>query len=74
MKLSEQAIAEVSKNRKLINLIAIKRDSHSGTVERWLRENKDDGELTKISTIELISQETGLDNKQILSENDTAKH
>lgn len=65
-KLTEIAIEMIAKNRKLINLIALKRDSHSGTVERWVRENKDDGELTKISNIELISQETGLPQEQIL--------
>lgn len=67
MQLTEKAAYEVKKNRRCINLIALAMDAHSGTVERWIKENESDGDLTKAKVVEIISEETGLPQEEILT-------
>jgi hypothetical protein len=40
------------------------------TVWRWIDENEPNGNLTKASALELISQETGIATEEILEESD----
>lgn len=68
MQLTKIAADKVKKNRRCINLIALAMDAHSGTVERWLKENESDGDLTKAKVVEIISEEIGLAQEEILTE------
>jgi len=66
MKISQTAIKAVKENRRCINLLAVQMDVHSASVERWIKDNVADGDLTKLKAVEIISKETGLTQKQIL--------
>lgn len=66
MKLSKTAIINIKANRRLINLLALEADAHSGTIDRYIKVNENDGELTKTAYVNLISKETGLKSKEIL--------
>lgn len=45
--------------------IALKVNRDYTTVFRWIKENKDDGELTRKSVVEFIKDETKLTEEQI---------
>lgn len=66
MKLSEKAITEVRGSRRIINLLAVEHDCNSRTVERWAETNEANGDLTKITSLKVISKETGLKQSEIL--------
>lgn len=68
MKLKEESIKVVKESRRCINRLAIVFDVHSATIERWLLENEENGRLTTIMAITIISEETGLNQSEILTE------
>lgn len=41
---------------------------HTNTVERWNEDNKENGPLTSVKAVRIISEETGLTQEQILTE------
>lgn len=67
MKLSKLAIVALrGSGIDFIGRIAAKRGVTIRTVNRWIRENDDT--LTKAETLQMIREEFGLDNSQILEE------
>lgn len=56
---------------RLRNLITLNENCHSNTVERWMRENSDT--LTKASILELITQETGIPQSELLEKTPVIK-
>lgn len=42
------------------------------TVDRWVENNKEDGDLTRIKALQIISEETGLDMDSILVKENSA--
>lgn len=66
MKLSIRAIKSIITRTK--NRLALELDCSVQTVDRWIRENEDNGSLTKAIAVRVISEETGLDESQILEE------
>lgn len=70
MKLSSAAISAITVRTK--NRLALELDCSVPTVDRWIKDNEENGDLTKATAIRIISEETGLDSSQILEE-DTVK-
>lgn len=66
MKLSEQAITAITKNGKLRNRLAYELDCHPDTLSRYLKNN--DVMLTTASALKAITEETGLTQEEILTE------
>lgn len=50
------------------NLLAVEFNCHSATVGRWIKENENNGDLTKAKAVQIISKETGLPENEILVE------
>lgn len=71
MRLTDSAIAiikEPAARRKLAEAL----DCTDQTITRYIKENEDNGGLTKAAALKVISEETGLSNEQILEEEVTA--
>lgn len=68
MKLTNKAIAEIKTNRRLKNRLALDLEKSGYTVERWISENEDNGFLTTAKALQIIKEETGLTDDQILEE------
>lgn len=66
MKLSSISISKISVRAK--NRLALELDCSVQTVERWIKENEDNGNLTKATALQVIGEETGLDQSEILEE------
>lgn len=66
MKLTSEAAELVKKNRRCINRLALEMDVHSASVERWIKDNEPDGDLTKAKAVEIIAQEIEMDKNSIL--------
>ena len=64
MKIRQIVLDEMKKNRRLINLLAINFDVHSGTVERWIKTN--DIMLTTMSATNIIAEEMKLQLSEIV--------
>lgn len=68
MKLSKAAIEAIQNKDvlRLRNRLSLELDVHSATVERWARDNDDDNRLTTVTALQIISEETGLSQEEIL--------
>lgn len=67
MKVSEIAIEKLKSNRKCINRLAYEMDVHSGSVDRWIEANENDGRLTTPTALSIISDETGISKSKLLA-------
>jgi hypothetical protein len=66
MKLTKKAIDAINENGRIRNLIAAELNCSEASVRRWVEKNDDDNDLTKISCLNIISAETGLEQDEIL--------
>lgn len=66
MKLSNAAITAISEERKALLAIALALDFSEQWVRRLLENNKDNGPLTTAKALQIIRQETGLSDAEIL--------
>lgn len=66
MILTTEAVEEVRKNLKAKARLSVDLGISIYTIDKHLRENKHDSDLTKIVSLNIISEETGLDVNQIL--------
>jgi hypothetical protein len=64
MQLSETAISKIKKNKRIRSLLALALNRTEYTIIRWVNENNDN--LTKAVVIQIIQQETGLLEAEIL--------
>jgi len=64
MKLSIKAIELITVKAK--NRIALAMDCSAHTVDRWIRDNAENGDLTKAVPLKILREETGLGTSQIL--------
>lgn len=71
MKLSQKAIDAITVRTK--NRIALELNCSVPTVDRWIKENEDNGDLTKAKAVEIIQEETELLKNQILEVGKTNK-
>ena len=68
MRLTTKAILAFKGNSRLKNRIALEMDKSVYTVDRWLSENEDNGFLTTAKSIQVIKEELGLTDDEILEE------
>jgi hypothetical protein len=68
MKLSTSAIEKLKGNTRLKNLLALSANKSIYTIEKWIKENETNGDLTKASLLKIIKVETELSEEQILEE------
>jgi transposase len=66
MRLSSLAISKISVRTK--NRLALELGCSVQTIERWIKQNEDNGNLTKATALQVIEQETELDQSEILEE------
>jgi hypothetical protein len=66
MKLTTGALGGITLRAK--NRIALELDCSVQTVERWMKENENNGNLTKAKAVSIISEETGLNEQDILED------
>lgn len=66
MKLSIAAITAISKERKTLLSIAVALDFSEQWTRRLVENNKDNGPLTTAKALQVLRQETGLSDVEIL--------
>lgn len=69
MKLSNKAISNINVRAK--NRLALELNCSVQTVERWIKINESNNDLTKTKAIQIISEETELELSEILEEDST---
>jgi hypothetical protein len=55
MKLKEEIVRQLSSDFNNKTKLSLKMNRHPNTIERYVRENREDGPLTKLSAINAIS-------------------
>ncbi len=68
MKLTQQAISLFHRNNRLRSLLALELDVSAASINRYLDDNENNGRLTTVRAVQVISQETGLSEEEILEE------
>lgn len=66
MKITATALSKITVRTK--NLLALAFDCSVPTVERWIKDNDENGDLTKAKAVQIISEETDLPESDILEE------
>jgi hypothetical protein len=66
MIITDKAIKLIQNNTQAKNRLAFELACSIHTVERWIRDNQDNGDLTKTAAVEIIMEETGLSFQQVL--------
>lgn len=66
MKLSNKAIKALTVRAR--NRIALALDCSVQSVDRWIKENESNGNMTKAQVLQIINEETGLSDQEILEE------
>lgn len=64
MKISDKALSAITTKAK--NRIALAMDCSVYTVDRWIKDNEEDGDLTKATVVAIIAEETELPESKIL--------
>jgi hypothetical protein len=70
MKITTTAIATIKKNLRLRNRLALELDKSGQTIDRWINTNESNGELTTLKALQVIKEETGLSDTEIIEESD----
>lgn len=66
MKLTQKALDLVKEETQTKNLLASSLKCSVYTIERWIKDNKENGPLTTFTALEQIKLETGLTQEEIL--------
>lgn len=66
MKLTKKALEEIRTNKRLRALLALTLDKSDFTIQRYITTNDDT--LTKAAALQVIREETGLSDDQILED------
>lgn len=69
MKISDKALEAITTKAK--NRIALAMDCSVYTVDRWIKNNESDGDLTKPTIVAIISEETELPVSKILEKEES---
>lgn len=64
MRLTDKAIQEIRSNKRLRNRLAFDLDKSAMTIMRWVAANDDN--LTKAAALQVIREETGFSDEEIL--------
>lgn len=70
MKLTHKAIHEFKRNSRLKSRLALELDCSIYTLARWIKENQPNNDLTKAIALDVIREETGLLDSEILEASD----
>lgn len=62
------AISKITVRTK--NRLALEFDCSVPTIDRWIKDNDENGDLTKARAIQIIAEETELSDSEILEESD----
>lgn len=73
MKLKAEVIEKINENLKCKRRIRNYFDLSDNALRNWLRANEDDGDLTKQSALEIISEELKIVKSKILENHSTEK-
>ena len=73
MRIQEQALSKINSSVRLKTVLALELSKSVATVSRWISDNTDNNPLTTAKALQLIREETGLEDSQILEET-TADH
>ena len=68
MRLTKQAINAIRKNAECKRELMYQLEISYTTIYRWLESNKQNNDLTKALSLNIISETTGLTNEQILEQ------
>ncbi len=68
MKITSTGIEAIKGSLRLRNRLALEMDRHNASIEKWIRENKENGELTTAKALQIIKEETGLTESELLEE------
>jgi hypothetical protein len=69
MKITTTAINKITVRTK--NRLALEFNCSVPTVERWIKDNKENGDLTKSMALQILSEELNLTDTEILEEEKT---
>jgi hypothetical protein len=69
MKLTEKAIEKILDCKNTRTSLCAEFDCSYHTMQRWVRDNKDNGELTTLAALEIILEHTGMKQEQVLDRN-----
>lgn len=73
MRIQEQALLTINSSVRLKTVLALELGKAVATVSRWISENTENSPLTTAKALQIIREETGLEDSQILEETaDTA--
>lgn len=73
MKIKTSIQEQIKRNVQVKNRLALAFRKSGYTIERWIDENVENGDLTKAMAVQIISEETGLTDDQILEETETIR-
>lgn len=65
MIVSTKVLSELSVRAR--NRLALNFNCSVQTIERWIKENEDNGKLTTVTAVQIMKEETGLGEDEILS-------
>lgn len=68
MKITDKGIQAIRENKRLRNRLAFELDKSPATIHRLISENEANGDLTKAKFLQIISEETGLVDTELLEE------
>jgi hypothetical protein len=68
MRLTPKAIEKIKESTRLKARLALVLNKSGYTIERWVSENEDNGDLTKVAAIQVIKEEAQLSDNEILEE------
>jgi len=68
MRLSNEAISGIKGNNHLQARLMTEFDVSWNTVNRWVGENKVDGELTRVRAVKILANELSMPEEKILTE------
>lgn len=68
MKISKKALTKINQGTRCVSRLAYIMNRHFATIERWIKENEPNGQLTTETCLKVIEQETGLNRDEILTE------
>lgn len=70
MELTSKTLAIIRESQRIKSLLALENDCSESTINRWIAENN--AMLTTASSLKILREETGLTDKQMLT-NESAK-
>lgn len=67
--LSQKALATIETLRPgIISKLALALNCSDGSINRYIRENEENGDLTKFAALKVLREETGLTDAQIIND------